>query len=62
MTTHETYVAVAWGLALLGFATMVALAARRHATARRRLAALEPAGRRRTAEDSGRRSAKGEAA
>ena len=43
MSSHEWFVAVAWGLALLAFAVMVGLTLRRQAVARRRLAALEAA-------------------
>ncbi|MCI0756873.1 hypothetical protein [Teichococcus vastitatis] len=46
MTQHWWHVAIAWGLAALGFGIMAWLAARRHAAAKRRLALLGPRERR----------------
>ncbi|HWL79325.1 MAG TPA: hypothetical protein VNR89_00090 [Roseomonas sp.] len=46
MTQHWWHVVISWGLTALGFGTMAALAARRHAAAKRRLALLGPRERR----------------
>lgn len=45
MSLHWWHVIIAWALAAAGFGGMAALAARRHAVAKRRLALLDPRGR-----------------
>ncbi|MDB5369687.1 MAG: hypothetical protein JWP20_1245 [Roseomonas sp.] len=44
MSTHWWYVTAAWALAGLGFGAMLLATLRRHAAARRRLAALDTRG------------------
>ncbi|WP_235913824.1 hypothetical protein [Teichococcus coralli] len=46
MTQHWWHVVISWALAAFGFGAMAALAARRHAAAKRRLALLGPRERR----------------